>query len=383
MEMLNLLVLMLLPVVVTSSCNNKTEWTCPQSSKCIPNRYKCDNVPDCTGSKGSPDETMECSLPPVLSDFKVKVITFNLESSDITWTQTEGLTNVTVDISYINGATGVKEAVKVYGRSKKCYDFLKSCADMKPYMCDIHQHLKGTCRKLCGICRVDTMRDSARFNMNSLLNKKATNIMATAYASNFKGDGPKTSPIEIPIPKLTAVKNLTITLDAKMSEEIWAILSWSDSKFVKDPRVKPSDVSIEHHLKRCRVIELSNGTKSFVDCKSEKPFYGDSKRKFYDNKYGTKYAFTVKPVFRYADTIVGPTSTVFLTTPAAPETKAPINILALSFGISGGVVFLVIVFISWGKYRRGENICDCDDDDDDKFSAQYVADPTLMMPVEG
>jgi len=379
--MLKLLVIILLPVLVRSACNTTTEWTCPQSSKCIPKQYKCDNVPDCTGSVGSPDETDDCQYPPVLSDLRVKVRAFSLRSCDVLWSGPgDKLTNVTVDITYTNGITGNKETTRVYGRPRKCYDFHSSCKTTEEYMCDILPTTKAFCRKLCGVCRVDSMRDNARFDMMSLLDKKAVKISATAFASNFKGDGPRSASVEVPIPEITAVGNLTITIRHKFSDEVWAVLSWNASRFVQHPNIIGSDDSIQHMIKHCRVIEFSNGTTEMADCKSLRPFLDENTRKFYDLKYSTKYAFSVEPVLRYTDLIRGPATTVYLTLPQAPDEGYRINILALSFGVAGGVVFLGIVFVSWRKYQRGEGVCDCDDDDD-KFEPQYP--PTLAMTAEG
>ena len=361
--MLSLLILTIVVLPCTASTQEckEGEFKCfktPKSTaRCVPISYKCDNVPDCDGSDAA-DET-DCPLPGQIEDLQPKVYVDDLKGSELTWS-TEGskFTNVSVEISYLDSATKKMESKMVYGRVKECYDYDGPwCAKMQRRRirwCDGYMvKFIIFCRRFCGVCRIDSVRNNARFDMLTLLETGAINITARAYASNYKGNGPKTTSVRIPIPEITGVKNLTVKINNKGNDSVWATVAWNTtSHFIPNHYIIASDTSIEYKLLVCRVFATNSGvyTEECYPGIIEHPCR--CRKEFYDLKYGSRYSFRVTPVSRHTDAITGPSESVSLILPPKEE-RTRTNNLAISFGVAGGgVVCFVLVFMAWRRYNN-------------------------------
>ena len=323
-----MLSLLILAIVVPTS-------TARIPTACILHEYyKCDYVPG------------------QIEDLQPKVYVHELNGSELTWS-TEGskYTNVSVEISYLDRATKKMESKMVYGRVIECFDRDRQYCKHKEYCSDDLREF-SRCTRFCGACWHAHVRDNVRFNMLTLLETGATGITARAYASNYKGNGPRTSSVRIPIPEITGVKNLTATINYKGNDTVWVTVAWNRSHFLPNPYIIESDTMIEYKLMVCRVFAKNSGVYTEVCYPGIIEHPCRCRKEFYDLKYGSRYSFRVTPVSRHTDAITGPSESVSLILPPKEE-RTRTNNLAISFGVAGGgVVCFVLVFMAWRRYNN-------------------------------
>ena len=78
--------------------------------------------------------------------------------------------------------------------------------------------------------------------MLSLLKKGATDIQARGWATNWKGDGPKSAPINLPIPEMSGVTGLSVAVTDMFQDNVQANLTWvNDSVIVPKPYIEIED----------------------------------------------------------------------------------------------------------------------------------------------
>ena len=335
--LLLVLTLLVFPQTVTTLKCEEEEYQCPKTptspptsreTPCLPISYQCDDLPKCADTSDA--------LPGLILDFRAKVYAHNLNSSEFTWsTGGENFTQVVIEIKYyLDARTTKMESTTVYGQTKRCYDMRPPSAKEKA-LCGGTPMTKDLCKTLCGVCRIDFARNNARFNMLTLLETGANDITARAYASNHKGRGPAMG-LSIPIPKITGVKNLTVTINYKGIDTVWVTVTWNSSRFLPHPYLIASDTSIEYKVTICRVVETDNGTTTLEECETEKTY--KNSKKYYDLKYGRKYVFQVQPRSQYTDAISGPMESVYLTL-LSKEEPTRINVVAMSLSLIVALFF--------------------------------------------
>ena len=101
--------------------------------------------------------------------------------------------------------------------------------------------------------------------MWSLLKKGATDIQARGWATNWKGDGPKSAPINLPIPEMTGVTGLSVAVTDTLQDDVRAKLTWAnDSVIVPKPYIEiEDDRYIRYFLFKIRDIICNTSRKIF------------------------------------------------------------------------------------------------------------------------